>query len=337
MRSVLKYSGFTVLLLAGMTRVSAHHSAAQFDLSRTVSFNAVVKKLEWTNPHVFVQVERVDDDDGEVTAWQIEADGVSMLLPHGWTRESLSPGDPVHVVAYPPRAPARHSMLGYSITKQDGTILAPNPDRYSADVPVSSGRASGIEGVWLPTWDAFFGLLNRPWPLTERGEPFRNAPESTRNPIYNCVPFAAPRIMVIPVRTEIEVLTDRVLIRVDWLNVERVVYTDGRGHPDGGERTIQGHTTGRWEGITLVMDTALFSNDSIGDYSLPTGPGKRIEERLSLGADGITLSYEYRLEDPEYLTEPVTGGGIWDYRPELQPSSLECDLNSARRDLQPIE
>ena len=228
-------------------------------------------------------------------------------------------------------------MLGYSITKQDGTVLPPNPDRFSEGLPVSAERASGIEGVWLPRWDAFLGLLNLSWPLTDQGREYRNLPESERVPLYDCIPFASPRIMVIPVHTEIEVLSDRVLIRVDWLDVERIVYTDGRGHPENGERTIQGHSIGRWEGDTLVMETTQFSADSIGEYSLATGPDKRIEERLSLGDDGKTLNYEFTLEDPEYLQGVASDSYIWDYRPDLQPSTVECFLDAARRDLEPVE
>ena len=85
-----------VVLLAFSTESEAHHSPAQFDLSATVIFDAIVTEFEWKNPHVFIQVDRADDD-GEVTALQIEADGVSMLLPHSWSRDSLGPGDRVRV------------------------------------------------------------------------------------------------------------------------------------------------------------------------------------------------------------------------------------------------
>ncbi len=202
---------------------------------------------------------------------------------------------------------------------------------------MSPSRTSGIDGVWLPRWDAFFALSNTPWPLTDQGRQFRDGPESAQIPLYECVPFATPRIMVIPVRAEIEFLTDRVVIRVDWLDVDREVYIDGRGRPIDGRRTIQGHSVGYWEGDTLVIDTRLFSQNSMGDYSLPSGPRRHIEERLSLGENGELLNYEFVLEDPEYLSGPVSGGGVWDYRPDLQPSSVDCDLEAARRNLEPIE
>ena len=324
------------VFLAYSTQSGAHHSGAQFDQSATVTFDAIVTEFEWKNPHVFIQVDRIDDD-GEVTPLQIEADGVSMLLPHSWSRDSLGPGDRVTVEAYPPRRSGSNSLLGYSITKRDGTVLAPNPDRFQASEGMSLSQASGIDGVWLPRWDAFFDLRDTRWPLTDQGRQFRAGPESDQIPLYKCEPFATPRIMVIPVRTEIELLTDRALIRVDWLDVERVVYIDGRGHPSDGQRTIQGHSIGHWEGDTLIIDTRLFSQSSMGDYSLPSGPLRHIEERLSLSENGESLNYEFVLEDPEYLLRSVTGGGAWDYRPELEPSAVDCDLEAARRNLEPIE
>jgi hypothetical protein len=315
----------TIGLLAYSAQAGAHHSAIQFDMSATISFEAVVTELEWKNPHVFVQVNRIDGD-GQMTPLQIEADGASMLIPHRWSRDSLQPGDRVIVEAYPARQDENRSLLGYSITKDDGTVLSPNPDRYMSE-QVSSPQAAGIEGTWLPRWAAFFRLRNARLPLTEQGRLFRERPESEQIPLYDCVPFSSPRIMVIPVRSEIEILSDRVLIRVDWLDVERIIYTDGREHPTAGQRTIQGHSIGRWEGDTLVFETTLFSDEAMGEYSLP----------LSLNADRRTLDYSFTLEDPEYLTAPVSGGGVWDYRPALESSSVACDLEASRRNLEPVE
>jgi hypothetical protein len=328
-----------VFLLAALP-VAAHHSPALFRMSEFVSFEGTVTGYEWKNPHVFIHVESMGEG-SEATEWEIEADGLSILRPHGWSAESLEPGDVVNVQAYPPRNSANRTVLGYSITKSDGTVLAPNPDRFSAALPVSANRAHGIAGVWLPRWEGFFGVATNNGQrllLTERGEEYSNLPDFEQNPQLNCVPFSAPRIMVYPVHTAIEVLSDRVLIHVDWLKAERVVYTDVRAHPEGGERTTHGHTIARWEGQSLVMDTTLFSETSVGGVAgLPSGPQRRIEETLTLGRDGKTLEYSFLLEDPEYLVEPIVGTGVWDYRPDLEPSGADCDLEAARRVLESVD
>jgi hypothetical protein len=116
------------------------------------------------------------------------------------------------------------------------------------------------------------------------------------------------------------------------MDVERVVFTDGRERPEDGERTIQGHTTARWEGDALEMDTRLFADHILGtNGSIPSGREKHIVERLSLSEDRKSIVYEYRVEDPEFLLEPISGRATWDYRPHLEPSGLPCDLSSARR------
>lgn len=327
-----------VAALIAALPASAHHSPAQFDLSKIITFDGTVTDFEWKNPHVFVQVETVDAA-GDPATVEVEADGISILVPNGWSPDSLRPGDRVSVAAHPARSETRHSVLGYAITKQDGTVLAPNPDRFRDASRVSPTEASGIAGVWLPRWEEGFfavGVESSSLALTERGEQHRNDPEFVTNSQVDCVPFAPPRIMVYPVHTEIEVLADRVLIHVDWLAAERVVYTDGRGHPDNGERSIQGHSIGHWERNTLVIDTVDFSDGSSdGITGLPAGPRKRMEERLSLGEDGKTLNYEFLLEDPDFLLEPVSGKALWDYRPDLERTGAGCDLDAARRFLQP--
>ena len=59
--------------------------------------------------------------------------------------------------------------------------------------------------------------------------------------------------------SEIEIFDDRVIIRDEWFDAERVMDADGREHPVDGERTRLGHSVGRWEGDTLVVDTRLFA------------------------------------------------------------------------------
>jgi hypothetical protein len=86
------------------------------------------------------------------------------------------------------------------------------------------------------------------------------------------------------------------------------------------------------------MDTTLFSETSVGGVAgLPSGPQRRIEETLTLGRDGKTLEYSFLLEDPEYLVEPIVGTGVWDYRPDLEPSGADCDLEAARRVLESVD
>ena len=80
---------------------AAHHSfAAEFDGGRQTSFQGVVTRVEWTNPHTFFFVD-IRDDGGRVVNWAFETAGPNLLARLGWKRDSLRVGDRVTVVAYP--------------------------------------------------------------------------------------------------------------------------------------------------------------------------------------------------------------------------------------------
>jgi hypothetical protein len=229
--------------------------------------------------------------------------------------------------------------LGRSITKEDGTVLAPR-SVLTASAP-SAIAAESLAGVWLPRGEGFIEFARQTnsneWALTPSAERQRDAYDGVSTPQVDCVPVSAPTVMLQPVHTEIIVSGDRVLIRRDWMDVERAVYMDGRGHPENGERTVQGHTIGRWDDETLVMDTALFKEHILGtNAKIPSGLRKHLVERLFLSADRKSLNYEFTLDDPDYLLEPVTGNASWDFRPDLKPSGLPCNLEAARRPFDPV-
>jgi hypothetical protein len=141
--------------------------------------------------------------------------------------------------------------------------------------------------------------------------------------------MSAPMLMTYPVAVSLTQLNDRVVIRSDWLGAERTVYMDGRDHPPANERSLQGHSTGRWEGKVLVVDTRNFADEVWA--TVQSGEGKHLVERFALSADGKSLNYSFVLEDPEYLARPVSGSGQMSYRPDLQFGGIECDLELAKR------
>ena len=137
-------------------------------------------------------------------------------------------------------------------------------------------------------------------------------------------------LAVLPYLNEIEILDDRVLIRSEFYGVERTIYTDGRGHPAEGPRTIQGHSVGHWEGTSLVVDTRLFADFRVAHGpGVPSGAQKHTVERFELSPDGSDLNIEIHVEDPEFV-EPYTISTTWDYAPDQQMEPFACDSESAR-------
>ena len=98
------------------------------------------------------------------------------------------------------------------------------------------------------------------------------------------------------------------------------------------ERSLQGHSVGRFEGDALVIETTNFADNPWGTArGIPSGAQKRVVERYRLTDDGETLTVDFTIEDPEYLTEPFSGSELWRYAPQLALVPNKCDVEVARR------
>jgi hypothetical protein len=87
-------------LLAATGPVVAHHGFfGKVDLNTPITFEGVVTRVEWANPHISFYVD-VTAPDGAVTNWRFEGAGPGALVTRGWTRTDLTSGMRVTVVGY---------------------------------------------------------------------------------------------------------------------------------------------------------------------------------------------------------------------------------------------
>lgn len=103
---------------------------------------------------------------------------------------------------------------------------------------------------------------------------------------------------------------DVVLIHAEMIHDARLVYLDGRRHPSQSLRFWSGHSTGRWEGDTLVVDTTNFNDDRgfYGDAGGNFGWDRHLHltERFSL-LDRDTLLYRFEIDNPTAFTSTWKG------------------------------
>lgn len=88
----------------------------------------------------------------------------------------------------------------------------------------------------------------------------------------------------------------------------RYIYTDGRKHPDPNELdpTTNGHSIGRWEGETLLVDTVGFNERGV--TAIPGGGYRTMRSHLTeqyrLSADGQQLVVTFTWNDTGVFRRP---------------------------------
>jgi len=323
-----------------MSPAVAHHSASIFDRESVVAFRGTVRGFSWTNPHVYIQIE-TEDDAGNLIEWEIETDATPILTRSGWTSDSFVVGDQVSVRANPDRNLQRRHALLLSIEREDGAVLSARSYflRKTDDIG-SLASAMDFSGLWEMRFEDYNTYYAR-WAevaLTEKGAAAAAEYDvRTDSMAAQCVAAPLPSILVAPYLTEVELRDNAMIIRNERFNAMRTVYLDGRGHPENGERSNQGHSIGRWDGDVLVIDTTLFSehrgpiSGQQGNEGVPSGVGKHVIERYALSEDGTRIVIDFIVEDPEYLTEPFSGTVEWYYSPHFEMLGFDCNAEVSRR------
>ena len=328
----------TFMMIAGMTAVVAgnavaHHSQAQFvlDPTRMETIRGTVTQFDFRNPHVYLYLE-TEQADGSTALWELEATSTPNLIRRGWSRDSIKVGDQLTVDIHPARDPSQHIARVGTVHFADGRSLSATEGGPEAPPDL---RATSFAGRWWGRGSVRQFQMDRvdePWPLTPKAEAALAAYDGTQNPQVDCIPMTTPTIMLYTNIFDVTLTDERIDISSEWLDAERTIWLDGRAHPPATERFPQGHSVGRWEGSTLVIDTTNYADHAAGNsFEIPSGAQKHTIERMTLSADGKRIDYEFVLEDPEYMTGPITGTGHWEYRPDLERQMLDCDREVARR------
>ncbi|MES2626217.1 MAG: DUF6152 family protein [Pseudomonadota bacterium] len=100
---------------------NAHHSFAMFDSENQIKLTGKVTRFDWTNPHVYIEMDVVDAN-GESRSWTIECANISILGRIGWKFNMIKAGDEITAIVGPLRSGQPGALLK-QVTLSDGTKM----------------------------------------------------------------------------------------------------------------------------------------------------------------------------------------------------------------------
>jgi len=209
------------------------------------------------------------------------------------------------------------SMLAVIVTcaslslSAQAPAAAPPAPRWP-DGRVNLGSSPDRKGYWevRPGLGGFPRAADVPLqPWARALYQYRTSRTDLYPPLVRCKPAGGPGFFNAPGFEIVDAPDER---RVYLLNIAgphswRVIYTDGRPHPTGAalKPSFFGHSVGRWEGDTLVIDTVGFNEKQWLAGSYPTTDQLHLVERISR-PNLKTLIYEATIDDPGAYTAPWT-------------------------------
>ena len=213
---------------------------------------------------------------------------------------------------------------------QSAATAKPAPSLTGAWEPLPAARAKALN-VTLPPVSA---IVLKPQyakdyearraaetDATRRGEPPATA-------AVLCTPYGMPRMMAVasyPV--EILQTPGQVTIITEAFSEVRRVYMNQPQMPiEDVPPGYYGHSVGRWDGDTLVIDTVGIKESIAGYSNLPHSDQLRIVERMRLATPDVLLD-EITLHDPVVLEKPVTYTLGYRKRADYKMVEFVCENN----------
>ena len=104
----------------------AHHSFAMFDHVNRITLAGTVTRFEWTNPHVYIELD-VPDGKGGAKHYSIECASVNVLMRTGWKFTDVHKGDKVKLLVNPLKDGTAGGMLETATFADGRTLGDSNP------------------------------------------------------------------------------------------------------------------------------------------------------------------------------------------------------------------
>lgn len=323
--------------------VNAHHSAAAAFTTNIIEVEGTVTEFNFTNPHIDVFFDVIGED-GEVTQWSASGSAANLMRRRGWTAETIQPGQYLRFSGREARNEVPMVLLGTiaELNPADGSLVRNVEGESDYDEPVgaaplaltlSDGRPN-FTGAWTmgPGGGMGMGMGGPPGdrtppPYNEAGTAAAAAFDPISDPVVACEPPGLVRqagFTPHPVRmTQLE---DRVILEYEEYGGRREILLDAQ-EPEGTDHSNLGHSTARYAGETLVIETSRL----LENYTSPNGNPVSDQittvetyRRMDDPNVGAALAMQMVITDPAYLTGPWTLGWRKYYTPGYEFIRVDC-------------
>ena len=301
-----------------------------------VEVEGEITSLLWKNPHIRFTI-NVADAEGQAVLWNVESIPVTRLTRVGVSADLVDVGQRVRVAGFPSRrsttdvyainlllADGREVLLDTPVARWTddtlGTGLDLTPGIRSADSSLGIFRVWSTDGVFLGLGSMGEDLG---FSLTDEARAAQAAwdPLSLDNPFRGCSPKGMPNIMEQPNPMEFVDQGDEILIRMEEYDTVRAISMGGDLADEPILPTLLGHSVGRWDGSTLVVETGGIDWRYFNQNGLQQSDAMKLVERFTPSADGARLDYELTITDAALFTETevVTKSWVWVPGDEVLP------------------
>jgi hypothetical protein len=185
-----------------------------------------------------------------------------------------------------------------------GENAAPAPKSLAGTWALRAPRGAGF------TWYNYALMADEP-PMTPWAEAkFKenkpsfgpNQQEDSNDPTYSCVPNSVPRVYA-AVQAAMQIVEVPGRSMMFFGRSLRQIYTDGRQHPPGLRPLWMGHSIGKWDGDTFVVDTVdLNDRNWLDRMGHPHSDKLHLIERFRR-VDYNTLLLDITIDDPIAYTK----------------------------------
>lgn len=143
---------------------------------------------------------------------------------------------------------------------------------------------------------------------------------------FACTRPSVAFYMQAPFPMEIHQGRDLIVLQMEYYDMYRVIFLDGRGHPpEDAPHSKSGHSIGHWEGDELVVDTTHVSAATFMNNGFSHSEDIHIVERFKLSEDGDTLWLTQLYEDPDTFEGQAARYMSWRREPGEYVYPYECD------------